>query len=217
MARCGWRALNEESGMKLYDGGRAPNPRRVRVFLAEKGISVPLVPVDMGAMGHKGAEMTVRNPLQRLPVLELDDGTILTESIAICRYFEALHPEPALFGKGALESAVIEMWQRRMELNLLGPVAAVFRHLHPAMLEWEVPQVREWGEANRSKVIDFLAILDRELAGREYAAGDKYCVADITGLVAVDFMKPAKLLVPEELTNVRRWHAAIAARSSAQA
>jgi glutathione S-transferase len=203
--------------MKLYDGGRAPNPRRVRVFLAEKGIAVPLVPVDMGAMGHKGAEITGRNPLQRLPVLELDDGTILTESIAICRYFEALHPEPVLFGKGALEMAQIEMWQRRMELNLLASVAAVFRHLHPAMLEWEVPQVKEWGEANRPKALDFLAILDKELAGREYAAGDKYSVADITGLIAVDFMKPAKLQVPEELSNVKRWHAALQARPSALA
>jgi glutathione S-transferase len=203
--------------MKLYDGGRAPNPRRVRVFLAEKGISVPLVPVDMGAMAHKGDEVTSRNPLQRLPVLELDDGTILTESIAICRYFEALHPEPALFGKGALEIARTEMWQRRMELNLLASVAAVFRHTHPAMLEWEVPQVKEWGEANRSKAIDFLAILDRELAGREFAAGNAFSVADITGMIAVDFMKPAKLQVPEEMTNVRRWHAAVSARPSAQA
>ena len=203
--------------MKLYDGGRAPNPRRVRVFLAEKGLSVPLVPVDMGAMGHKGAELTSRNPLQRLPVLELDDGTILTESIAICRYFEALHPEPPLFGKGALEIAMIEMWQRRMELNLLASVAAVFRHTHPAMLEWEVPQVKEWGEANRAKAIDFLAILDRELAGREFAAGNAFCIADITGMIAVDFMKPAKLLVPEEMSNVRRWHAAVSARPSAQA
>jgi glutathione S-transferase len=203
--------------MKLYDGGRAPNPRRVRVFLAEKGITVPLVPVDMGAMAHKGAEVSSRNPLQRLPVLELDDGTILTESIAICRYFEALHPEPALFGKGALEIARIEMWQRRMELNLLGAVAAVFRHLHPAMLEWEVPQVKEWGEANRPKVMDFLAILERELEGREFAAGDAFSVADITGMIAIDFMKPAKLLMPEEMTNVRRWHSALAARPSAAA
>jgi glutathione S-transferase len=203
--------------MKLYDGGRAPNPRRVRVFLAEKGISVPLIPVEMGAMAHKGDEVTSRNPLQRLPVLELDDGTILTESIAICRYFEALHPEPALFGKAALEIATIEMWQRRMELNLLASVAAVFRHTHPAMLAWEVPQVKEWGEANRSKAIDFLAILDRELAGHEFAAGDAFSVADITGMIAVDFMKPAKLPVPEEMTNVRRWHSALAARPSALA
>lgn len=203
--------------MRLFDGGRAPNPRRVRIFLAEKGISVPLAPVDMVAMGHRDAEMTKRNPLQRLPVLELDDGTILTESIAICRYFEVMHPSPALFGKGALETATIEMWQRRLEFNLLGAVAAVFRHSHPAMVEWEVPQVREWGEVNRPKVIDFLGIFDRELAGREFAAGDAYSVADITGLVAVDFMKPAKLLVPEEMANVRRWHAAVSGRPSAAA
>jgi glutathione S-transferase len=123
--------------MKLFDGGRAPNPRRVRVFLAEKGIEVPLVPVDMGALGHKQEPISSRNPLQRLPVLELDDGTIITESVAICRYFEELHPEPPLFGQGALGKAQVEMWQRRMEFNLLGCVAAAFRHIHPAMKEWE--------------------------------------------------------------------------------
>jgi glutathione S-transferase len=119
-------------GMKLFDGGRAPNPRRVRVFLAEKGIEVPLVAVDMGALGHKQEPVSSRNPLQRLPVLELDDGTIITESVAICRYFEELHPEPALFGQGALGKAQVEMWQRRMEFNLLSCVAQAFRHIHPA-------------------------------------------------------------------------------------
>ena len=112
--------------MKLYDGGRAPNPRRVRIFLAEKGIDVPLVPIDMGAMGHRSQEITERNPLQRLPVIELDDGTILTESVAICRYFEELHPEPALFGEGALGKARVEMWQRRMEMHFLLTVANAF-------------------------------------------------------------------------------------------
>ena len=131
--------------MKLFDGGRAPNPRRVRVFLAEKGIEVPLVPVDMGADEHRQEPVASRNPLQRLPVLELDDGTILTETVAICRYFEELHPEPALFGEGALGKARVEMWQRRMELNLFLPVAFAFRHLHPAMKDWEVPQIPEWG------------------------------------------------------------------------
>lgn len=203
--------------MKLYDGGRAPNPRRVRVFLAEKGIEVPLVPVDMGAMGHKGEEVARRNPLQRLPVLELDDGTILTESVAICRYFEELHPEPALFGRGALGRAQVEMWQRRMELNLLSCVAQAFRHIHPAMKEWEIPQIPEWGEANKPKVLEFLSILDGELADREFAAGEEFSIADITGLIAVDFMKPARITVPEELTNVVRWYQAISARPSAKA
>jgi len=123
--------------MKLYDGGKAPNPRRVRIFLAEKAIVVPLHSVNMTTFGHRSDEVTRRNPLQRLPILELDDGTIITESIAICRYFEELHPQPALMGKTPLEKATIEMWQRRMELNLLLMVANVFRHAHPAMAKWE--------------------------------------------------------------------------------
>lgn len=203
--------------MKLFDGGRAPNPRRVRIFLAEKGISVPLVPVDMGALEHKKETISSRNPLMRLPVLELEDGTVITESVAICRYFEELQPEPALFGRGALGKAITEMWQRRMEFNLFGHVAAAFRHIHPAMKEWEIPQVPEWGEANKPKAIDFLRILDGELATREFVAGDDFSVADITGLVAVDFMKPARITVPEELANVQRWYKAIASRPSAGA
>ena len=205
-----------EDGMKLFDGGRAPNPRRVRVFLAEKGLTVPLVPVDMGALEHRGEQVALRNPLRRLPVLELDDGTIITESIAICRYFEELHPEPALFGKGALGKAKVEMWQRRLELNLMASVAAAFRHIHPAMKEWEVPQIPEWGEANKPKVIEFLYLLDHELAEREFAAGDAYSVADITGMIAIDFMKPARIKVPEECTNVLRWYAALTSRPSAK-
>ncbi|MEZ5811075.1 MAG: glutathione S-transferase [Rhizobiaceae bacterium] len=203
--------------MKLFDGGRAPNPRRVRVFLAEKGIEVPLVPIDMGALGHRSAEVTERNPLQRLPVLELDDGTILTESVAICRYFEELQPEPALFGKGALGMALVEMWQRRMEMHFLLPVAQAFRHTHPAMKEWEVPQVPEWGEANKPRAIDFMRLLDGELAARAFVAGDEYSIADITGMIAVDFLKPARIAVPEELENLRRWYGEVAARPSANA
>ncbi len=203
--------------MKLYDGGRAPNPRRVRVFLAEKGIEVPLVPVDMGTLGHKSAELTKLNPLQRLPVLELDDGTILTESIAICRYFEELHPEPPLFGTTPLEKALVEMWQRRLELNYMGAVAAAFRHTHPAMKEWEVPQVPEWGEVNRPKALDFMRLLDAHLADRAFVAGDRYSVADITGMIAFDFMKPAKVEAPAELANLHRWYAAVSSRPSARA
>jgi glutathione S-transferase len=203
--------------MKLFDGGRAPNPRRVRIFLAEKGITLPLVPVDMGALEHKKEAISSRNPLMRLPVLELDDGTVITESIAICRYFEELQPEPALFGTGALGKALVEMWQRRIEQNLFAAVAAAFRHIHPAMKEWEIPQIPVWGEANKPKAVDFMQILDHELAGREFAAGDAFSVADITGLCAIDFMKPARITVPEELANVRRWHKALASRPSAAA
>lgn len=203
--------------MRLYDGGRAPNPRRVRVFLSEKAISVPIAPVDLAAMEHRSDGYTAINPLQRVPALELDDGTVITESIAICRYFEALHPEPALFGAGAIEIATIEMWQRRIEMHLLGSIQHIFRHLHPGMREHEVPQIAAWGEANKPRVLEFLALLDRELGSRRFAAGDRYSVADITGLVALDFMRAAKLTVPPEFSQVVRWHAELSARPSAQA
>ena len=152
--------------MKLYDGGRAPNPRRVTVFLAEKGIEVEKVPVDMGQLGHKSEEVTKLNPLQRLPVLVLDDGTAISETVAICRYFEELHPEPPLMGTDAKDKAIVEMWNRRMELIFLSAVANAFRHTHPAMKEWEVPQLPEWGEINRPKALAFLEMLDKELADR---------------------------------------------------
>jgi glutathione S-transferase len=203
--------------VKLYDGGRAPNPRRTRVFLSEKGIKLPTEQVDLGALQQLKPEYAAINPLKRVPSLVLDDGTVLTESIAICRYFEALQPEPALFGRGALDSARVEMWSRRLELNLLFPVSHVFRHSHPAMKEMEMPQVPAWAEANKPRILEFIRILDRELAGRRFIAGDTFSVADITGLVAVDFMKPAKLSVPDELTHVRRWHDEVAARPSASA
>jgi glutathione S-transferase len=202
--------------MKLYDGGRAPNPRRVRIFLAEKGLSVPIEKLDLGALEHKSAEFTALNPLQRVPVLVLDDGTVITESIAICRYFEGLRPEPPLFGRGAVEGSLVEMWNRRVELNLYQAVSAVFRHLHPSMKEME-NQVPQWGEANRPRVFEFLALLERELTDRMFIAGDHYSVADITALVAVDFMRPAKLIMPEEFVNLRRWHGQVGERSSASA
>ena len=202
--------------MKLYDGGRAPNPRRVRIFLAEKGLSVEMEKIDLGALQHKSAEFTALNPLQRVPVLVLDDGTVITESIAICRYFEGLRPQPPLFGRGAMEEALVEMWNRRVELNLYTAVSAVFRHLHPAMKELE-NQIPEWGEANKPRVADFLALLNRELKDRLFIAGDHYSVADITALVAIDLMKPAKLAMPEGMVNIQRWHAQVSERASATA
>jgi glutathione S-transferase len=203
--------------MKLYDGGRAPNPRRVRIFLAEKGITVPAEQIDLGTMQQRSEAFTAINPMQRVPALLLDDGTVIAESIAICRYFEALHPDPPLFGRGALESALVEMWNRRAELHLLFPVAEVFQHLHPAMKQMVQPQVPDWGEANKPRVSAFLQFLDRELKERPFVAGANYTVADITALVAVDFMRVSKLVVPDELGNVRRWHQTVAGRASAAA
>jgi glutathione S-transferase len=201
--------------MKLYlDSGRAPNPRRVRIFLAEKGVTLPTEAVDLGAQAHKAAPYRAINPMQRLPALALDDGTVIAESIAICRYIEALHPAPPLFGEGPLEQALVEMWQRRVEFHLLTIVSHVFRHLHPAMAPLEVPQVPAWGEANKPRALEFLTFLDGELKGRPYVAGQHFSVADITAVVAVDFMKPAKIAVPEALGDLRRWHQEVSARPS---
>lgn len=206
-----------ENLMKLYDSRLAPNPRRVRIFLAEKGVTVPMENVDIGAKQHKTSEYAAINPLQRMPALVLDDGTVITESIAICRYFEALHPEPALFGAGAKGVALVEMWNRRCELNLFFPVSQVFRHTHPAMKDLEVPQISDWAEANRPRVIDALKIVDAQLKDTRFIAGDNYTVADITALCAVDFMKPARVTVPDDLIHVKRWHADVSARSSSKA
>jgi len=203
--------------MKLYDGGRAVNPRRVRIFLAEKGISIPLVPVDIGAKEHRTESFAAINPMRRLPALELDDGTVIAESIAICRYFEALQPDPPLFGRGALDIALVEMWNRRAEFNLLGPVTTAFQHLHPFMKPLVDPQVPDWGEANKPRALEFLQFLDGELKSRPFIAGSDFSVADITALTAIDFMKVAKIPLPEELANVRRWHKEVSARPSAAA
>lgn len=203
--------------MRLFDGGRVPNARRVRVFLAEKGLAVPVVPVDLGRMEHKSAEFTQRNPLQRVPVLELDDGTFLTESVAICRYFEELHPEPPLFGTGALGRATVEMWNRRVELELYSQGQAAFRHGHPGMANHEVPQIPQWADVNRGRALASLRLLDDHLADHRYLAGDFFSIADITALVTIDFLKPARITVPPELAHLARWHAECSGRPSAAA
>lgn len=200
--------------MKLYDGGRAPNPRRVRIFFAEKGVPLPeLVPVDMGKREHKSEAFTKLNPAQRLPVLVLEDGTALAETIAICRYIESLHPQPPLFGRDAREQALVEMWNRRIELGLFAAVAAVFRHSHPSMAELET-QVPEWAEANREQIDDHLWLLELQLAGGRFVCGEDLTVADITAGIAIDFMKPSRIPLPEDFVQIRRWHAELTARPS---
>lgn len=204
--------------MKLYDTpSPAPNPRRVRIFLAEKGLDIPKVTVDLGKLQHKSAEFSAVNPRQRTPALELDDGTVLTESVAICRYIEALHPEPNLFGRDAKEIGEIEMWSRRIELHLMLTVAAAFRHLHPAMAALEVPQVKEWGEVNRTRILDELAFLNDHLKGRDFITCGRYTNADLTGLVGVDFVRLTRIAIPDEMTDLKRWHQAMTARPSAAA
>ena len=203
--------------MKLYDAPFAPNARRVRMFLAEKGVDVTRVPVDLAKMEHKGTEYGAVNPFLIVPALEFDDGSVLSESIAICRYFEELHPEPALFGRTPRERAEVEMWQRLAELQLLMPVAMTFRHTHPAMREMENPQIPQWAEVNRGRALTAMRRFDAALGGRRFLAGEAFSVADITGLIAMDFMKPARIAVPEELGNLRRWREEVSARPSAKA
>ena len=203
--------------MKLYNSNFAPNPRRVRIFLAEKGVTIPRIEVDLARLEHKTAEFSALNPFQTIPVLELDDGTMISESIAICRYIEELCPEPNLFGATALERAMVEMWQRRLEQRLFLPIAQAFRHSHPRMAEMENPQFPDWGAANRPVALRAMAIVDETLRGRPFIAGDRFTVADITGLVALDFARPARVAIPPELANLNRWRETLKARPSAAA
>ncbi len=202
--------------MKIIEQERAPNPRRVKIFVAEKGLDIAFEKIELNKGDHRSAAFTALNPLQRVPVLVLDDGTAIAESVAICRYLEELHPEPVLFGKQALEKAMVEMWNRRMDLGLLFHVSQCFRHQHPAMAGMEVPQFPAWGEANAPRAMAVLEVMDKALAEQPFLAGESYSIADITGLVAIDFMKVARLAVPENLIHVRRWHDEISARPSSQ-
>lgn len=203
--------------MKLYDSLRAPNPRRVRIFLAEKGIVVPRVMVDLAAFEHRSDDYTKLNPLRRTPALELDNGTIITESVAICRYFEELQPAPPLFGHMPIEKAMVEMWNRRVELGFMTEVQMVFRHGHPGMATHEIPQVPEWAEANKPKLFESLRLINARLGEVPYIAGENYSIADITLLCAVDFMKPTKIKVPDDHTHLLRWYESVANRPSASA
>lgn len=203
--------------MLLYNSPVAPNARRVRIFLAEKGISPPMKDLDLLTLEQKGDAYSRLNPMQAVPTLVLDDGSTLAESVAICRYFERLQPEPPLFGVGALGEAIVEMWQRRVEFNLFQTVGLAFRHSHPRMAQMEVPQITQLAEVQRERALKFLRFLDGELAGRQYVAGDAYTIADITALVAVDFTKFARIEVPAELTHLARWRDEVAARPSAAA
>ena len=165
----------------------------------------------------KAADFTQLNPWQRVPLLVLDDGRIIAEFVAICRYFEEICPEPPLFGVGSIGKAEVEMWNRRVELGLFNGVASVFRHLHPKMAPLETPQVAAWGEANKDKVQCELGRLDARLAESAYVAGECYSIADITALVAVDFMKPSRLGRPDAHPNVMRWYREVSGRPSALA
>ena len=203
--------------VKLYNSRYAPNARRVRMFLAEKGLEAPFIDVDLAKLEQKTPAYSALNPFQGVPSLEFEDGSVICESVAICRYFEELYPEPPLFGVGARERAEVEMWQRRAELYLFFPVAQAYRHTHPAAKVLESPQIGEWAEVNKGRALENLERFDRELEGRPFLAGDRFSIADITGLCALDFLRPARITLPEGLANVKRWKDALSARPSAAA
>jgi len=202
--------------MKLYDSKSAPNPRRVRIFAAEKGLTIPTVEVDLNAKENHSPEFRAKNPLGAVPMLELDDGTCIAESVAICRYLEGIKPNPPLMGTDVTDRAVVEMWQRRMEHEIFQPIANVFVHTH----EWfkgRRPQVPEYGEACRKHALARMKWLDEVLATRPYVAGDRYTIADITALVGIDWGRVTKTRVPPDCTSLLRWHELVTDRASARA
>ncbi len=202
--------------MKLYDFTMAPNPRRVRIFLAEKGIQVPVEQVNIASGEHKQPDYLAKNPMGTLPTLELDDGTCLAESVAICRYFEETKPEPNLMGTDTKERAIIEMWNRRMELDLFSLIAQAFRNTSE-FFKGRIPQVPEWGKVCKESALKRIEWLDRQLANRQFIAGDRYTIADITTLVAIDFGRPTDIRIQPEQKNLSRWHQAVSSRPSAKA
>ena len=194
----------------------APNPRRVRIFLAEKGIDLPETRIDMMKREHKSPEHKARNSLGQVPTLVLDDGTAISETVAICRYFEEIQPDPPLFGTGAVGKAQVDMWIRRVEFQVMQPVGNFWRHAHPRTAAL-LTQYKDFGEANRDTYAGGLKWLDRELAERPFIAGDAYSMADICALSTVDFAEWIGLSIPDELGNLKAWHARVSSRPSAAA
>ena len=202
--------------MKIYGFALAPNPRRLRIFLAEKGLKIPSEEVDISQGKNRTPEMLAKNPTGGLPFMELDDGSHLAESVAICRYLEGLHPEPNLMGKNNREQAEIEMWNRRMELNLLGPIARTFQNTSD-FFKGRIKQFAEYGAAQRETSHQQLQWLDAQIGNKPFIAGDRFTIADITAEVAVDFGEFAGIKPDPALKNLARWHQSVASRPSAKA
>ncbi|WP_426031178.1 glutathione S-transferase family protein [Caulobacter sp. DWP3-1-3b2] len=202
--------------MKLYDSRRAPNPRRVRWFMAEKAIEdIEIVDVDIFGGQHRQPEYLARAGLPNVPALEMDNGQTITESVAICRYLESVYPEPNLFGEEACEVAVIEMWSRRAEMLVATPLMMSVRHAHPALaaIETQVPELAANGRATAEKG---LKMLNRRLAESEFIAGDRVTMADILAATGIDFARMVRFQPDPELINLNRWLAAMMARPAAK-
>jgi glutathione S-transferase len=210
-------SLEQGSAMKLYDSKSAPNPRRVRIFLAEKGIEVPTEQVDIAGKQNRGPDYQKLNPLSGVPILQLDDGTVIAETVAICRYFEETKPTPPLFGATPKEKAMVEMWNRRLELNVCSPIYNAFRHSN-AFFADRIEQVPQWGEQQGREAAKMMEWFDGQLEGKKFAAGDHYSIADITALCAFDFARVIRLKIdPDKHKNLARWHQEVSSRPSAKA
>jgi len=203
--------------MKIYDFAFAPNPRRLRIFVAEKGLKIPLEQVDIFAGKNRTPEMLAKNPAGGLPVVELDDGSCLAESVAICRYLEGLHPEPNMVGKNSREQAVIEMWNRRIELGLFAAAGRAFQHTNE-LFKARIKQFPEYGATQREAAAQQLQWLDAQIGNKPFIAADRFTIADITAEVAVDFAAQAAGVVADPaLKNLARWYESVSSRPSAKA
>ena len=199
--------------LRIIENRAAPNCRRVRIFLAEKGIEIPYDQIDIMAGDHFKTEYREKVGTYRVPVLELSDGSFLTESIAICRFFEMENPEIPLFGRTQLEVSLVEMWQRRMEFELLWPIAFVLRHGNPKMTVLE-DQCEAWSVANRPRVLVGLETLNKQLTHNQFIVGPNFSVADITAIVAVNFLRTIRVEIPEHLEFLLNWKSTVSQRSS---
>lgn len=204
--------------MVIYEQKIAPNARRVRMFLAEKGLldTVELVELDLQKGENRTSDFRDKNMLAKIPVLELDDGTYISESVAICRYFEALHPENPLMGSTPLAQAEIEMWQRRCEIYFMNLVGMAFQHTSGFFADRMTP-IKEWGDECAKGASKFMHMLDKHLANSEFVAGDSFSIADITALTTVDFARVIKLRRGDDQVNLNRWYDMVSARPSAKA
>jgi glutathione S-transferase len=200
--------------MKLYSAPNpAPNPRRVLIFLAEKGVSMPVENISLMKGEHKTPEFAMKNSRMQIPVLELDDGTTLSESISICRYLDDIYPQSPLFGTNPLERALVDMWIRRIEFNVMAPVGLFWAHAHPYTAR-VVTQFKEFGQSNQARWESAVRWLNRELAHGGFIAGPSFTIADIAALTTIDFAIWIGLPIPQDCPNVQRWHEQMLARPS---
>lgn len=203
--------------MKLYDAKALPNPRRVRIFLAEKGVNLPFEEVDVLNGENRKPEFLKRNPDATVPLLELADGNYLSETIAISRYFEELYPDKPLMGAGAEEKAAVEMWQRRVEHSLLNTLIAYFHHATEGFGDKARYRNKEWGLHNRERFLASLDLFDMQLGTNSFIAGENYSIADITALCAIDLAKALHIDIPEKHEHLNAWYIRVSQRESAAA